>query len=150
MNNLLLVRILFIVSLWISHAHAHAGDHPCVEGQKLRNSDNGAIYLCLDRELRHIPNPDTFNNLFNSWTYTNVVTATISLYDQGNALVNGAELFKGSGPEVYLRDDRGQGIKKRWIISPPAFNKYDFNWGTIKKYPDWVVNLVPTGANING
>mmetsp|Transcript_59688 Transcript_59688/g.53750 ORF Transcript_59688/g.53750 Transcript_59688/m.53750 type:complete len:146 (+) Transcript_59688:76-513(+) len=145
---MLAIRILLIISIiWTSNA----GITPCIEGQKLHNTDNGAIYLCIDRKLRHIPNPTTYNNLFNAWTYTNIVTATFNLYAQDSPLVNGAVLFKGSGPAVYLTDNSGSGAtKKRWITNPTAFNKYDFDWAKINTYPDSIVNAIPTGNNING
>eukprot|EP01084_Bolivina_argentea_P299364 516022_1 len=145
---MLVIRILFIMSILST---SNAGNTPCVEGQKLHNTDTGSIYLCLDRKLRGIPNPTTFNNLFNSWSYTDIVGATFNLYAEGPALVDGAVLFTGSSHHVYLTDDEGSGvIKKRWIAGTAAFNKYDFNWGQIKTIPDSIVNGIPTAANING
>jgi len=101
--------------------------------------------------LRHIPNPTTFDNLFNSWTYAIIGTETYNIYPHGPALESGAVLFTGDGTgKVYLIDNLGNGIEKRWIISPTAFNEYDFNWGQIKTYPATIVNGIPTGSNING
>ena len=47
------------------------------EGKRIHSTTTGKIYLCLDGQLRHIPNPKTFNLLFDKWEYQNSVKLTV-------------------------------------------------------------------------
>ena len=96
--------------------------NPFEQGARIRNVNDGYIYLLIDGELRHIPNEKTFTNLFRSWS--NVAGAF------GPPLTEGAYLGKNpDDPAVYLIVDG----KKRHITSPGVMDKFDFNWSQIRQ-----------------
>lgn len=103
-----------------------------------------AIFLVLDGLARHIPNPQTFNQLFPNWNNIKPVAATTEAV--GQPLSDGAYLAGGGADgKVYLVNQN----VKRWIVSPDAFNKYHFSWGAIRKLSEKELNAIPTGATIN-
>lgn len=85
------------------------------QGHRLKGNLNPAIYLVLDNKLRHIPNPETFNNLFpKPWKYDTIEQFVIDEMPKGEPLVNDSVL-------IYLTDIYNNNKCKRWIISPFVF-----------------------------
>ena len=38
--------------------------------------------------------------------------------------------------------------QKRWIVSPPVFDKYHFAWNKVYVVPPVIINSIATGPNI--
>ncbi|KHK58361.1 hypothetical protein PI87_00960 [Ralstonia sp. A12] len=114
------------------------------DGERVTGSNSSPVYLVLHGQLRWIPNPATYTNLFASWDGIIVSDYLVDNVPRGPALTNGAVLAKGSGSPVYLVTN-GQ---KLWIPNPETFNKFAFNWDKIVTVPDVVIDFIPTGPNI--
>lgn len=109
------------------------------EGSRISVGD--AMYLVLDGQVRHIPDPETYKNLFDTWD--GVIKSEEGLQEIGKPLTQGAYLAKND-EKVYLVSDR----VKRWIASPQVFKKYHFNEKVIKKLNAAELNAIPTGDGI--
>mmetsp|Transcript_45786 Transcript_45786/g.41001 ORF Transcript_45786/g.41001 Transcript_45786/m.41001 type:complete len:142 (+) Transcript_45786:45-470(+) len=119
------------------------------EGNRLHSKPgNGAIYLVLDGKLRHIPDPPTFNQLFDKWEYENMNDILLQQLVKGDPLPQGSHLFNGTAPHVYLLDKINGKLVKRHIVSPPVFNKYSFSGSKIKSIPNISVQAIPDGPAI--
>ena len=115
---------------------------PDLSGLRIKSPTDTAIYL-IDPEgyRRHIPNPETYENLFRDW---NGIVADINANDiaRGPALSSGAVLAKSPGrAEVYLVSN---GIK-RHIASPAVMDKYYFDGGKVQTMSQSVLDSIPTG-----
>mmetsp|Transcript_7338 Transcript_7338/g.9122 ORF Transcript_7338/g.9122 Transcript_7338/m.9122 type:complete len:150 (-) Transcript_7338:148-597(-) len=129
------------------------GKVKCNEGWKYHVIESGAIYSCIGGKMRWIPNPHTYNKLFNQpWRYHNIYAGTFHNYYIGVPLPNGASLVRGDGDAaVYLTDIHNGYPVKRWICSPYWFNKYDFNWHAIRVIPKIIVDYSwPTSGILCG
>eukprot|EP01084_Bolivina_argentea_P301645 520447_1 len=124
------------------------------EGKRIHSKPgNGCIYLVLDGKLRHIPDPPTFNQLFDKWTYENMNEIDIQKLVKGDPLPRGCHLFKGIGGNikdnmVFLMDKINGKLVKRYIVSPPVFNRYSFSWAKIKSIPTVSVQAIPDGPAV--
>jgi len=116
---------------------------PVVWTEGSRVSIGTGTYLVLDGKVRHIPDPTTYNNLFEDWN--NIIKSDPGLQVTGAPLTNGAYLSTAPGdPKVYLVND---GVK-RWIASPQVFNKYHFNGKAVRQLSPAAQNAIPTGNPI--
>ncbi len=121
-----------------------ANDWTKYDGERVKASNSGPVYLILHGHLRWIPNPGTYTNLFASWDDILVSDYLVDNVPQGPALTNGAVLAKGSHPQTYLVTN-GQ---KLWIPNPETFKKFGFNAGKVVTVPDVVIDFIPTGPNV--
>lgn len=100
--------------------------HSYPNGTKLRHPDRDRIYLVESGVLRHIPNAEVFNNLFNNWDY--IYTTDVDNLPIGKPLELDTELFRiNNSASIYLKD----GNEQRLIISREVFESYDFNWSKV-------------------
>lgn len=115
-----------------------------LNGLRVKSPAAPHVYL-IDRGVRrHIPDPPTYDNLFRSWNGI-IVDINISDITLGLPITPGAVLAKASNhPAIYLIDHS----QKRWIVSPPVFDKYYFAWNRVVVVPPVVINSIPTGSNI--
>jgi hypothetical protein len=112
------------------------------EGHRLRIAD-GTIFLVLDGQLRHIPDPPTYASLFGNVAAEQ--TVIIGHAPAGPALTSGAVLAKpDNGPEIYMVSN-GQ---KRHILAPQVMVKYGFDHGSVKVVPHVLIASISTGNNI--
>ena len=123
------------------------------EGKRLHSTANGCIYLVLDGKLRHVPNPSTFNLLFDKWQYQDMNEIHLQQLAKGDPLPDGCHLFKGTGSGikdnmVYLLDKIDGKLVKRHIVSPPVFNRYSFSWSKIKSMETSATQAIPSGPAI--
>jgi hypothetical protein len=117
---------------------------PDLSGLRVKSPNQPAIYL-IDPEgyRRWIPNPQTYNNLFRGWDGV-IVDINIDEIAASTPLSDGAILARADGTApVYIVSN---GIK-RWITSPQAMDKYDFNWARVYVVPGVLVDSIPTGAS---
>lgn len=118
---------------------------PDLNGLRIKDVSGPAVFLILDGKRRHIPNPETYNNLFRDWNGIQHVVDSAAI-DNGGPLSDGAFLGKApNAPEVYLVSN---GVK-RWITSPAAMDKYHFAWNRIVSISPVALHSIPTGASIS-
>jgi hypothetical protein len=116
-----------------------------LNGVRVKAPNNPMVYLVDQGYKRWIPNPSTYNNLFRDWT-TIVVDIDVDAIPTGAQISDGAILARAvNTAPVYLID---QGVK-RWIVSPAAMDKYDFDWGKIKVVDSVVIDALPRGPDIS-
>jgi hypothetical protein len=104
------------------------------------------LYLILDGYLRGIPNPETRDKLFRADRHEH---EDLNIYDipEGEPISNGARLARPSAEgKVYLVSNS----KKRWVTSPAAMDRYQFDprKAPVTSEPDLLL-LLPDGPNIN-
>ncbi|MGW4237401.1 hypothetical protein ACWEJP_11240 [Streptomyces sp. NPDC004749] len=121
------------------------GEHPELNGYRIKTVNNASVYLVLDGKRRGIPNEATYFNLFRSWDgIQNVID--IDRIDDGGNLSDGAMLAKTpSSATVYLVSN---GVK-RGITSAAVFDKYSFDWDKIVTVSAVVLDAVPNGPVIS-
>src|SRR5262249_23254172 len=114
------------------------------DGARYRDTTNNAVYLTLDDILRHVPDPQNYNNLFID---CNGITDVPNVDDftLGPDITQGASLVNG-GPDgkVYLLLEGG----KRWITSRDVFTKFYFSDSAIKTLTPDELNQIPDGQQI--
>lgn len=121
------------------------GEHPELNGYRIKTVNSPAVYLVLDGKRRGIPNEATYFNLFRSWDgIQNVID--IDRIDDGGNLSDGAILAKSpSSAAVYLVSNG----MKRGITSAAVFDKYSFDWDKIVTLSAVVLDAVPNGPVIS-
>jgi hypothetical protein len=115
------------------------------DGERVKGSNSAPIYLMLNGELRWIPDPTTYNNLFKDWNGVNVNDYLVDNAPHGAALTSGAVLAIGLGTAPIYLVTNGQ---KLWIPNPAVFNQFYFNQGRVVVVPDVVISSVPQGVNV--
>jgi len=128
----------------VQRAYESAGDWTRYDGERVKGSNSAPVYLILHGQLRWIPDPITYNNLFKDWNGIGVNDYLVDNVPRGVPLTSGAVLAKGSGPAIYVVTN-GQ---KLWIPDPTVFNKFYFNSGKVVTVPDVIINSIPQGLNI--
>ncbi len=97
-------------------------------------TDNGAVYLYMDGVLRHIPNPSTFNNLFDGpitpSAYVNFSSSVNPPLPIGTPIMEGASLVQSSSEGIFLQDqmpwNRSE-IVLRHIVNPQQLTNLGFS-----------------------
>jgi hypothetical protein len=109
-------------------------------------SDSLAVYLVLIGELRWIPDPTTYNNLFSGWD-VHPNDYLVNNMPMGVPFTSGAVLATspgGAGTPIYVVTN-GQ---KLWIPSQAVFTQFHFNSPAVVTVPDIIINFIPQGLNI--
>jgi len=114
-------------------------------GLRIQKPGDRAIYLVDRGQKRHIPDPDTFNNLFANWSHNEEMYILDSI-ETGIPLPSGAILAAaiGSGT-VYLLDWNC----KRHVTGPSVMKKYNFSWDRVYKLPPLTLANIPVGEPIS-
>jgi len=107
-----------------------------------RRRDRPEVYLFLDGQCRHIPDPHTLLQLFTSWSAVRVIHPWSWPHcNKGPSISRGAFLGQAHAiPKVYLFSN---GVK-RHIWSPKTMSKCNFNWGRIRLVSTHHVVNTPT------
>jgi hypothetical protein len=116
------------------------------DGTRIRNSTNGAIYMMLDRQLRHVTDPTMYVGLYgnNNDNWTSVTS--VEGYPVGAALTPETATATAPGnPAIYLLVDR----TKRWISSAETFNRFGFSWNTVVRMDPAQLAAIPDGPAIS-
>lgn len=104
----------------------------------------------MDGKKRHIPNMDTFNNLFintsgilcSTGIVGSVWKAVVEAIEEEEPMTNGAQLIKADNSKtVYLLTNR----KKYGIDIERTFEACFFSRGKIKTYPAIIVDAIEDG-----
>jgi hypothetical protein len=94
------------------------------------------IFVLMDSELRHVPNPATYNNLFiASMTKELVQLESKNLpFNIGQPLMNKAQLV-GLPEGVFLTDQLAPSspITLRHVVNPAQMAAFSFNWDVVIK-----------------
>jgi len=111
-----------------------------------RRSDRHEVFLFLDGQCRHIPDPPTFDRLFTSWGAVRVFPSWQMLGCRpGQSISSGAFLGRAHGrPQVYLFSN---GMKRN-IASPGTMSKCNFSWRKVRLMSPKYVDRTRTGAII--
>ena len=113
-----------------------------------RNPKNGAVYVHINGELRHLPNPPTADQLIPDWgkRFKNLPSVHFNSKTIGEPLRDNSMLIKGDKTgAVYLLSNKAQ-----HIANPETFNAFGFSWGKIKIFPQIIVDALPKGPLIGG
>ena len=107
---------------------------------------NNKIYLVLDRVCRHVPNRQTFDNLFKNWKgIIKVSPSYMNRCRKGRAIRSGAFLMSARYENpVYLVDHVARHIKNRY-----TFETCNFDWHKIHSVPPSVVRNSRKGSKIS-
>jgi len=117
---------------------------PELNGLILQLPGAAPVYLVLNGYRCWIPDPQTFQNLFNSGA-TITPSINIGVVSEGAALTSGAVLAQGSAsPQVYLVSN---GVKM-WIPDQATFQRYQFNAAKIQLVPQILMDSIPNGPNV--
>jgi hypothetical protein len=120
-----------------------AHDLPMSDGLRIRDDSNGAIYVMLDGQLRQIPSPDVYRQLFRAEDYDH--RPAIAPYPVGQPLAGLMVLANGTPDEkIFLLIDN----VKRWIISSAVFDRFGFNRDKIQAMSAEQLNAIPDGSQI--
>jgi len=122
-------------------ANDRQSPRPDLNGLRVKLPNRPEIYLIDEGYKRHIPNPQTYNNLFRDWSGI-VVDIDIDEIPTGVPITSGAILTRGAGTaEVYLVANN----KKRHVFN---MDKYWFSWQRVYIVPRILLNCIPDGTNI--
>ena len=126
--------------------------------------DNGAVYIHLDGGLRHIPNPDTFSNLFDGFInpeayhqFANAEAAPLPILTQW-PIIDNALLVSTENPAdgILLQDSYAwdkETIVVRHVINPNQMNAIGFDWNKVEETNNKINKGVPltieSNTNIN-
>ena len=120
---------------------------PVSDGQRVRHPGRPEIYLMDKGKRRLIVDANVYNGIFKDWQ--RIVDVNLQSIPLGPPIVQGTILFKHQDRDmVYLYDrEDGQRWVKRWITSPRAMSRYQFDWNKIRVlYHSF---NPPDGSNIN-
>lgn len=115
------------------------------DGERVKGSDGPAIYLVLNGQLRWVPDPTTYTNLFMDWNGVVVSDYLVNSIPKGPQLTSGAVLVKSPSSAPQYLVTNGQ---KLWIPNPDVVKKFYFNSAKLVSLPQVVVDAIPQGANI--
>lgn len=120
-------------------------------GSCIKIKNEAPVYLVMNGVKKHIPNPDTYNNLFKDWNQINdggnlgaIWSKIVDSIPTGEPITNGAILIKADNSDpIYLLTNK----KKYWISNPKQFSDCNFKSDGVKKYPAIVVDAISSGEN---
>jgi len=118
---------------------------PGLNGRRIRVG-GVTVYLVLEGQACHVPNPDTYDNLFENWEGLKEVGSLSDLdIDEGPALSASAGLLQQvDDAPVYFVSNQ----EKRWVTSPEVMDVYDFAWEKVQKVSATPIDAIPNGPNI--
>jgi len=121
-------------------------ERPFKECGLYRGATTPAVYLVLDGLCHNIPNPTTYDNLFQSWDRINVIDDDqMSECPSGSVLKNGAMLIKAAGSDAHFFLNEN----KREIAEGHTFETCDFDQNKVVTLPNIVIDFIPTGPTID-
>lgn len=115
------------------------------DGQRVTGSQPGTVFLVLNGELRGIPDPATYNNLFNDWNTIVVSDYLVDNIPAGPGLSVGAVLAKGNASDAVFLVSNGS---KQWVPSPAVFERFAFNGNNVNVIAQVIVDAAAQGPNV--
>lgn len=117
---------------------------PEFNGRRAKGTGRLAIYLVDRGYLRHVPNPETYGNLFPDWEGLDETQDVLEL-PLGKPIDDGAILAQAEGEDQVYLVERGV---KRPLASREILKKYYFDEKKIKKVPKILLLSLVTGPTI--
>lgn len=118
---------------------------PFTDGTRARDASTGNIYLAIDGELRWIPNPTVYNNLFDTWSgIVSRPTLSPTVFRIGPQLDDNCHLIAAPGCGVAMVVD---GVR-RHIANPATMTRFSFSWTTPVTLTPAAFNAYPQGVDI--
>lgn len=121
--------------------------------------DNGAVYIHLDGGLRHIPNPDTFLNLFAGSiqpseyiNFPNASAAPLTILTNWPIMDNARLVDTTNHAQGILLEDKypwSDTVVLRHVINPNQMNTLGFDWNKVVRYEETVHIGVPLKIESN-
>lgn len=127
-------------------AYSNTTDWTKYDGERITASTGASgVYLVMAGQLHHIPDPFTYNRVFQNWSDIQVNDYLMDNVPMGAPLAEGAAVVIGSSdPAQYLLN----GSIKQWIVS--LQQKAQFNFLSNPMVVDqYVLNAVPVGPNVS-
>ncbi|WP_353853407.1 CHAT domain-containing protein [Accumulibacter sp.] len=117
---------------------------PSLNGFRVKSPGSTSIYLVDKGSKRHIPDPATYNNLFDSWSDV-IEDPSIDDIDLGPPISPGASLMQAHGDTaVYFVEP----TCRRWVTSPATMERYRFAWARIQTVSPDILGSIPEGSPI--
>jgi hypothetical protein len=107
-----------------------------------RTDSLGGIFLMINGQLRHVPNPATYSNLFISSAKVATSDYVVDNAPRGPEITVGAFIAVGDGPAQFVITNN----VKMWIPSPEVVNKFQFKGAT--KVAQILLDFITTGPNV--
>ncbi len=122
-----------------------AAPAPEYNGRLFQIPGHTEIYLILNGYLRHVPDWETFQELFSNGRIE--PADILDFISKGPALTKGAMLIRGKEVnKTYLLTDK----VKMWIPNPTIFEQYHFDAAQVRVDPQIVLDFIPDGPNVEG
>ena len=107
-----------------------------------RTDSRGGIFLMINGQLRHVPNPVTYSNLFISSPNVQKSDYVVDNAPSGPEITVGAFIAVGDGAAQFVITNN----VKMWIPSPEVVNKFQFKGPT--KVAQILLDFITTGPNV--
>ncbi|NWC92663.1 MULTISPECIES: hypothetical protein [unclassified Pseudomonas] len=91
-------------------------------GSRIRDASNGAVYLVVDHYLRHVPNMDVYNNLFEDFVGVIEIPA-VGDYIVGAPLQTDTALYKREDGLLFLKVDSALRYMRDEVFDLYGFNR---------------------------
>lgn len=123
-------------------ALAAPSPRPDLAGLRVTPLTRGPVFMINPAGLLQvIPNPSTYNNLFENWD--GIVSMDTTTVMMGPALTDGAILARGNTSQQLYLVSNGE---KRWITSPAEMEKYHFSFNRVFVVPQVLIDSIRTGT----
>lgn len=105
------------------------------DGTLVKSPDRPEVYRIIERQRKHVPNPELFNIYGFKW-------GDIQMVDQNLVdAIQEIKLVQAPGdPKVYYIDN----LQKRWLGNIEIFNSYGLGWENVFKVDAREINAYPT------
>jgi len=132
-------------TLWMSGSREDEKrpPHPEWNGKRVRFPHRPEVYLIDRGYRRHIPDIETYNNLFRD--ETGIEDMDINTIPEDTPLSRDACLARVAGTAPVYLVDRGV---KRHILTPSVMDRYHFSWRRVQNVPRTVLDPIPAGPAI--
>jgi hypothetical protein len=107
--------------------------------------DHAATYLALNGELRLIPNPQTYENLFIDWQGIVEDNVLVDNMPKGAPFTDGAVLARNPDTTAVFLVTNG---RKQHVPNPEVFAQFYFNGGKAINIVPIVIEFVPQGDDV--
>ena len=134
---------------------------PDLNGLRVQQYGEPHVYLIDEGLRRLIPSATVMSRLFTmgaDWAYryhpaasSVILDLHVNQIDAGPQIPDECIMFQATdSPQVFLLDSDADGNQiKRWITSPAAMDRFQFDWAKIKRWDVALADLaLPDGPDI--
>ena len=126
-------------------AYGATTDWTKYDGQRITSSTSNGVYLVMAGQLHHIPDPFTYDRVFQDWSKIREDDRLMDEMPMGAPLAVGAAVVTAVGdPAQYLLN----GSVKQWIASTEQKTRFNFRNDpmVVDRY---VLNAIPPGPSVS-